>query len=219
MATKPFVDPNAPKGGRQVQIFGPNGEVQNAQFFRRVGEEESELDRLLSQGFSRTKPGDSPVQNNQYCGNVIYEHGNIIITPISSSNDYASSVADLAIVGKSVLEGQDGYNGTNDLENLTVGFSSSVTLNEYQYKCVIRDNEFGYSLNPSLLSGSQSTAPLLGTNYVYKDFATGSYFSPYITTVGLYDNNQNLLAIGKLSVPTKVPMDSDLEIQVSFDSL
>ena len=31
MATKPFVDPNAPKGGRQVQIFGPNGEVQNAQ--------------------------------------------------------------------------------------------------------------------------------------------------------------------------------------------
>tara|TARA_Y100001972_G_scaffold127009_1_gene182473 strand:- start:740 stop:1906 length:1167 start_codon:yes stop_codon:yes gene_type:complete len=161
----------------------------------------------------------SPVQNNQYCGNVIYEHGNIIITPISSSNDYASSVADLAIVGKSVLEGQDGYNGTNDLENLTVGFSSSVTLNEYQYKCVIRDNEFGYSLNPSLLSGSQSTAPLLGTNYVYKDFATGSYFSPYITTVGLYDNNQNLLAIGKLSVPTKVPMDSDLEIQVSFDSL
>lgn len=161
----------------------------------------------------------SPVINNQYCGNVIYEHGNIIITPISSSDDYAGNVADLAAVGKGVLQGQNGYTGTNYLQYLTVGFSSSVTLNEYQYKCVIRDNEFGYSLNPSLLSGSQLEQPLPGTNYVYKDFATGSYFSPYITTVGLYDNNKNLLAVGKLSVPTKVPMNSDLEIQVSFDSL
>jgi len=157
--------------------------------------------------------------NNQYCGNVIYEHGNVIVTPISSSNEYASSVVDLAAVGQAVLSGQDGYTGTNKLQNLTVGFSSSVTLYEHQYKCTIRENEFGYSLNPSLLSGSQLTQPLPGTNYVYKDFATGSYFSPYITTVGLYDNDQNLLAIGKLSVPTKVPMNADLEIQVAFDSI
>jgi hypothetical protein len=105
------------------------------------------------------------------------------------------------------------------LNFFTVGWSSSVTLYEHQYKCVVRENEFGYSLNPSLLSGSQLTQPLPGTNYVYKDFATGSYFSPYITTIGLYDDNQNLLAIGKLSSPTKVPMKADLEIQVSFDSL
>ena len=51
-----------------------------------------------------------------------------------------------------------------------------------------------------------------------KDFATGSYFSPYITTVGLYDNDKNLLAIGKLPVPTKIPMSADLEIQVAFDA-
>ncbi len=154
---------------------------------------------------------------NQYCGNVIYEHGNIIITPISSSNEYASSVVDLAVIGSAVLGGQDGYAGTNQLQYLTVGFSSSVTLYEHQYKCVIRENEFGYSLNPSLLTGSNSNA-LPGTNTNYKDFATGSYFSPYITTVGLYDNDQNLLAIGKLSVPTKVPMNADLEIQVAFDT-
>jgi hypothetical protein len=157
---------------------------------------------------------------NQYCGNVIYEHGNIIITPVSASagNPYATPTSQFTGLGVFVLKGQDGYNGVNLLQNLTVGFSSSVTLYEHQYKCVVRENEFGYSLNPSLLSGSQSEAPLLGTNYVYKDFATGSYFSPYITTVGLYDNDQNLLAVGKLSVPTKVPMNADLEIQVAFDT-
>jgi len=157
---------------------------------------------------------------NQYCGNAIYQHGNIILTPISASagNPYAGPTLEFTGLGAFVLKGQDGYNGSNQLQNLTVGFSSSVTLYEHQYKCVVRENEFGYSLNPSLLSGSQSEAPLLGTNYVYKDFATGSYFSPYITTVGLYDNDQNLLAIGKLSVPTKVPMNADLEIQVAFDT-
>ena len=157
---------------------------------------------------------------NQYCGNAIYEHGNIILTPVSASagNPDNTLTSQFTGLGVFVLKGQDGYNGVNLLQNLTVGFSSSVTLYEHQYKCVVRENEFGYSLNPSLLSGSQSEAPLLGTNYVYKDFATGSYFSPYITTVGLYDNDQNLLAVGKLSVPTKVPMNADLEIQVAFDT-
>ena len=156
--------------------------------------------------------------NNDYCGNIIYEHGNAILSPISSSSGNPPKATTVATVGRDILFGQDGYTGTNELQYLTIGFSSSVTLYEHQYKCTVRENEFGYSLNPSLLSGSQTSAPLLGTNYVYKDFATGSYFSPYITTVGLYDNDKNLLAIGKLSVPTKVPMNADLEIQVAFDS-
>ena len=155
---------------------------------------------------------------NAYCGNITYEHGLAVLTPISESNSnpYSGKQGLLANLGSKILTGQNGFTaGTNELQYLTVGWSSSVTLYEHQYKCTIRENEFGYSLNPSLLTGSIST----DNNTTYKDFATGSYFSPYITTVGLYDNDQNLLAIGKLSVPTKVPMNADLEIQVAFDSL
>ena len=157
--------------------------------------------------------------NQFYCGNIIYEHGMAILTPISASVGLVgpSSQQVLAQVGSWLLYDQLGYSAAGINQTASVGFSSSVTLYEHQYKCTIRENEFGYSLNPSLLSGSQVNTPL-GTNTVYKDFATGSYFSPYITTVGLYDNDKNLLAIGKLSVPTKVPMNADLEIQVSFDS-
>ena len=164
--------------------------------------------------------GTYPTFQNEYCGNIIYTHGMAIITPISTSLSNTTSTGQqiLAQVGSYILDGTNGFSQNNLNQTASVGFSSSVTLYENQYKCVVRENEFGYSLNPSLLSGSQSEAPLLGTNYVYKDFATGSYFSPYITTVGLYDNDQNLLAIGKLSVPTKVPMNADLEIQVAFDT-
>jgi len=170
--------------------------------------------------FKYVNAGGTTLVNDQYCGNIIYEHGNAILTPISASGDIEGPQQLLvAMLGLDVLIGQNGFNGgSNNIDNLTVGFSSSVTLYEHQYKCVVRENEFGYSLNPSLLSGSQDSQSILGQNTVYKDFATGSYFSPYITTVGLYDNDQNLLAIGKLSAATKVPMNADLEIQVAFDT-
>jgi hypothetical protein len=164
--------------------------------------------------------------NNQYIGNIAYEHGVAILTPVTASTIpssqktlYTNAGFQVPNLGAVLLSGQNGFNiAGGSLTDFIVGWSSSVCLYEHQYKCVVRENEFGYSLNPSILSGSQVNAPL-GVNNVYKDFATGSYFSPYITTVGLYDNDQNLLAIGKLSVPTKVPMNADLEIQVAFDSL
>ena len=156
----------------------------------------------------------------QYCGNIIYEHGMAIFTDVKES-DPSSNFTNNAtgLIGALALLNQSGFNaGDQYFPSMTVGWSSSVTLYEHQYKCVVRENEYGYSLNPSILSGSQAN-PAPGIGNTYKDFATGSYFSPYITTIGLYDNDQNLLAIGKLSSPTKVPMNADLEIQVAFDSL
>ena len=175
--------------------------------------------------YNYTSLGTQVITDN-YIGNIIYEHGVIIITPISASGFVSNAGTNLyqndaAVLGIKALSGQDGFQGFGSglfgITDLTIGWSSSVTLYEHQYKCTVRENEFGYSLNPSLLTGSNSNA-LPGTNTNYKNFATGSYFSPYITTVGLYDNDQNLLAIGKLSVPTKVPMNADLEIQVAFDT-
>jgi hypothetical protein len=52
---------------------------------------------------------------------------------------------------------------------------------------------------------------------IYHDFATGSYFTPYATTVGLYDNDKNLLAVGKLSRPTPISKFVDTSIIVNYD--
>ena len=92
--------------------------------------------------------------------------------------------------------------------NVTCSFSSSYTLFETQYKCTIGADEFNYSLNPSLISGSE------GQMY---DFATGSYFAPYVTTVGLYDESYNLLAVGKLAKPLPTSRTTDTTILINFD--
>ena len=83
------------------------------------------------------------------------------------------------------------------------------TIYETQYKCTIRENEFNFSLNPSLISGSTD-----GTVYGY---VTSSYFSPFVTTVGLYDENQNLLAVGKLSQPVPTSPTTDTTILINID--
>jgi hypothetical protein len=82
-------------------------------------------------------------------------------------------------------------------------------LYETQYKCTIRENEFNFSLNPSIISGSTN-----GTPY---DFVTSSYFNPYVTTVGLYNEEQELIAIGKLSQPLPISPTTDTTILINID--
>jgi hypothetical protein len=107
-------------------------------------------------------------------------------------------------------------NNTNDIienfvtsSNVTCSFSSSLTIYESQYKCTISENEFNFTLNPSSISGSTD-----GTVY---NFVTSSYFAPYVTTVGLYDEYQNLLAIGKLSQPLPTSATTDTTILINID--
>jgi hypothetical protein len=92
--------------------------------------------------------------------------------------------------------------------DVTCSFSSSYTLYETQYKCTIGADEYNYSNNPTIISGSE------GELY---DFATGSFFAPYVTTVGLYDNSYNLLAVAKLSKPLPTSRTTDTTILVNFD--
>ena len=118
-------------------------------------------------------------------GNIIYTHGMAILTDASLAS------------------------GSVEATNATCSFSSSLTIYETQYKCTLRESEFNFSLNPSLISGSTD-----GTVYGY---VTGSYFSPYVTTVGLYDDSQNLLAIGKLAQPLPTSATTDTTILINLD--
>lgn len=47
---------------------------------------------------------------------------------------------------------------------------------------------------------------------------TGSYLTPYITTIGLYDNEGELVAIAKLPTPIKNLPDYDMNFIVRFDT-
>jgi len=90
----------------------------------------------------------------------------------------------------------------------TISFMSSYRIYENQYKCTVRENEFNYTQNPSSKSGSGE---------FYYSFVTGSSFSPYVTTMGLYNDAKELLAVGKLSQPIPISLETDTTFIVNFD--
>ena len=126
-------------------------------------------------------------------GDVIYEHGLIIFTGPNSplSNAFISGIVS---------------------SNIEITFTSTITIYESQYKCTLRENEFNFSQNPTIISGSTNSG-------IIYDFATGSYFSPYVTTVGLYNNNYELIAVGKLAQPLPTSAATDTTILVNLDML
>ncbi len=58
---------------------------------------------------------------------------------------------------------------------------------------------------------------MTGTDNRLKDNVSGSSFQPYITSVGLYNDGNELIAVGKLSQPLTKPADTELTIQVKLD--
>jgi len=151
----------------------------------------------LQSGFKITDDGagilniSGSILGEGYIGNIIYEHGMLILT----SGNYT-----------------DPLNFTDFISDtsISMSFQSTLTVFESQYKCTIRENEFNFSQNPSLISGSSNSG-------IVSDFATGSYFDPYITTVGLYNNNKELLAVAKLAQPLPVSSVTDTNIMVNLD--
>lgn len=146
--------------------------------------------------------------DGQYCGNIIYQHGLAVITKDSSGGGDAYGTA---IYGTSTYGGDTNPFIENIIlsPNVTCSFNSSFTIYETQYKCTFDPSEFNFSLNPSLISGSTE-----GTVY---DFVTGSYFNPYVTTVGLYNENQDLIAVGKLAKPLPSNNTTDTTILINID--
>lgn len=93
--------------------------------------------------------------------------------------------------------------------NYEISFQNEHEVYEKTIKCTILDREFNYSYNPSLqISGSKG--------YLTAK-ATASYFYPYITTVGLYNEANDLLAVAKLSQPLPMTSETDYNIIIKMD--
>ncbi len=159
---------------------------------------------------------------NKFVGNIFYNQGIAVITGAGGTVNeggalYGSAVYKANVYGTT----QDTNIASNFMTyaDVTLEFSSSYDILETQYKCTIDSNEFNYSVNPRLLSDN-----LRGENKIldagssqYSDFVTSSYFSPFVTTVGLYNDDKELVAVGKLSQPLQTSQTTDTTIFINID--
>ena len=90
----------------------------------------------------------------------------------------------------------------------TASYKSTITRYELSSLIRIPADEFNLTTNLSATEDGFTS---------YKSYVTGSDFDPYITTIGLYNESAQLLAIGKLAYPVKKRSDVDINILIRMD--
>lgn len=88
-----------------------------------------------------------------------------------------------------------------------VSFNNTTELNSTIYFCRANAGDFNYSSNPTYLTGSQ----------IRVKNSTSDEPISYITTVGLYSSDNELLAVAKLSEPVKKTPSTELTLRVRLD--
>lgn len=136
-------------------------------------------------------------------GRIFYDKGIAIFNPTSS--------AALILAGGGMNnKGLCIINGTS----VKINFSSSIKIEEHYVRAVVNPAEFNYSLyNPSVsksLFNDATTKPL--------SLMQSGMLAPYVTTIGLYNSNNELLATGKLSNPIQRSFDTTQTFIVKFDT-
>ena len=76
----------------------------------------------------------------------------------------------------------------------------------------------GGGLGTGSISLTQTDVINEGGSEIYHDFVTGSYFSPFVTTVGLYNKNSDLIAVGKFPRPIPISLQTDTTYVINFDT-
>ena len=88
-----------------------------------------------------------------------------------------------------------------------ISFNNTTELNSTVYFCRANNSDFNYSSNPTYVSQSKM---------VVKNNSQDVPVS-YITTVGLYGPNNELLAVAKLSEPLKKDPTTEFTVRVRLD--
>ena len=94
----------------------------------------------------------------------------------------------------------------NRIQNIT--FNNTTELNSTIHFCRINHNDFNYSSNPTYLSSSQIRV---------KNGDIAKAPISYMTTVGLYSPDNELLAVAKLSEPLKKDPTQEMILRVRLD--
>ncbi len=145
------------------------------------------------------------------CGLIFYQAGIVVLTSsvfqgLLSTACHMNST-DLEISG--TLKASEISANADAVRNRiqNIQFNNTTELNSTIYFCRVNHNEFNYSSNPTYLSGSK---------IVVKQNTTDDPVA-YITSVGLYNDNNELMAVAKLSEPLKKTPSQEFTLRTRLD--
>jgi len=148
---------------------------------------------------------------NHRVGIIFYEAGIVMLTG-SIFGAVSGAAANFNAAGQSWQEAFTGSAVSGNCDTLRarindVSFNNTTEINSTIYFCRANHNDFNYSSNMTYLSASQ-----IRIKNVASDLPVS-----YVTTVGLYSANNELLAVAKLSEPLRKDPTTELTLRVRLD--
>lgn len=157
-----------------------------------------------SNGTAGTLPNSGYVANSGSYGLLFPDLGTILLNP--------SALSQSIQVEASRSNNSDGLNTQRLFDAISLGSSFSLNSQETitsDYVFVrARNSEFNYSENPSFISGS--TGEVIYSNFINQP-------QVYLTTVGMYNDSNDLLAVAKISRPLLKDFTKEALIRVKLD--
>ena len=141
-------------------------------------------------------------------GEVFYNHGIMVVSDPRPKYRYIWTGQNGNWDYGDIQSGQEGI-GSN--YGWQTKYKSSKQLHEINILCEVGADEFNVSQNPTLKLNNDSESSIM------KGFVTGSDFKNYFTTIGLYNPNGDLIAIGKLASAIQNRSDVDITVKVRMD--
>jgi len=169
-------------------------------------------------GLLYTGSGDAG-DTSKAVGHIYYQAGIAVISPYiftaNPLNAAAGGDATFGIPGTSdtvfhVLTASTVDTFANGVRNRlqNIEFNNTTELNSTIYFCRANTGDYNYSANPTYLSASKIRVK--GDNPFAQPVS-------YMTTIGLYSPNNELLAVAKLSEPLKKTPSNELTLRVRLD--
>lgn len=154
---------------------------------------------------SATATADSGV------GLVYYQAGIVVLSSSIFAHSFGGPAKSYSTSG--ILDVMSGSNITASCDGLrnriiSVAFDNTTELNSTIYFCRAHHNDFNYSSNPTYLNSSKIRV---------KGNKGSNSPKAYVTTVGLYSDKNELLAVAKLSEPLKKTPENELTLRVRLD--
>jgi hypothetical protein len=158
-----------------------------------------------SNGTAGSLSGSGYVANSGSYGLVFPDLGTIILNPFALSQSLnlfptRSNNADTGVNNARL------YAAINRGKSFTLNSEETIT-SDYVFVRA-RNSEFNYSENPSFISGSTGEV-------IYSNFINAP--QTYITTVGMYNDSNDLLAVAKLSRPLLKDFTKEALVRVKLD--
>ena len=154
---------------------------------------------------------ESPVSGHTKCGLLYYQAGIAVLTASVFTKFLTSDVQMNATTNNidSLITGSTIQTIATSIRQRiqNVQFNNTTELNSTIYFCRANHDEFNYSTNPTYLSNSKIRV---------KTNSTDEPIS-YITTIGMYNDNNELMAVAKLSEPLKKTPSTEFTIRCRLD--